>query len=392
MDTARAEGKKALVIGAGIGGLCTAIALQAIGWQVEVFEQKPELAESGAGIVLAANAMKALTRLGAADAVRKLGQAVGRAEIRTPDGSLLVELPVHEQARRYGTPSYLIHRALLQAALYSHLDAERAIVHWNSKLVGWKQDEVRVTAELADGTRHTGDVLIGADGVHSAVRAKLFGGTPLRYSGFSALRGIANYRSERYPMEDGGGFEAWGTGKRFGFSHLGEGRVFWFAAINGPEGHTAPQQERKRIALSHFRGWFGPIEAVIEATDDEAILAHDIYDRKPLASWHQGRVTLLGDAAHPMLPNLGQGGAQAMEDALALARSLGECTDVPAALLTYERGRMPRTARVARQSRQMARIVQLEHPLLLGLRNGMLRMLPAEMQLRRLHWLLGYEV
>ncbi|ULL18591.1 2-polyprenyl-6-methoxyphenol hydroxylase [Paenibacillus sp. H1-7] len=394
MNIREAAGKKALIIGAGIGGLCAGLALQNIGWHVTIFEKEPGLAESGAGIVLAANAMKVLEKLGAADKVRESGKAVGKAEIRRWDGAMLTELPVREQAERYGTPSYLIHRALLQELLYELVKSRGADLQFDRKLERWEQHGDKVTAAFADGSSHSGKVLIGADGLRSTVRERLFGTEPLRYSGFTALRGIADYRDERYPMVDGGGFEAWGPGKRFGFSHLGQGRVFWFAAVNAPAGIAVPPGERKRQALDAFRGWYEPIGDVIAATKEDVILAHDIYDRKPLTTWHQGLAALLGDAAHPMLPNLGQGGAQAMEDAWTLAQCLVQAGDgdVSDGLLAYERLRIPRTTRVIRQSRQMGRMVQLENPLLIAMRNGMLRTLPADVQLRRLHWLIGFEV
>ncbi|WP_409345533.1 FAD-dependent monooxygenase [Paenibacillus sp. MBLB4367] len=386
------SGKKALIAGFGIGGLCAAIALQKAGWETVIFEKASERTEGGAGIVMAANAMKALGKLGAAERVRMEGMEVGMAEIRTWDGKLITKLPARKQAERYGSPSYLIHRAELRGIL-SDVLAPGTDVQFNKKLENWVQNKGKVTVTFADGTRAEGDLLIGADGLHSTVREGLFGHTPLRYSGYTALRGISVFRDERYPMAAGGGFEAWGPGKRFGFSHLGKGRIFWFAAINAPQGTMAPASERKRAALKHFRGWYDPIEAVIEATEGAAVLAHDIFDRKPASTWHDGCVALLGDAAHPMLPNLGQGGAQAIEDSLVLAACLEKHpSDIPAALLAYEQRRMARTNRIVRESRRMGRLVQLEHPAAIRMRNALLRAMPDRIQLGRLHWLLGYEV
>lgn len=383
--------KKAIVIGAGLGGLCTAITLQKEGWQVTVFDKANTLAGVGGGIVLAANAMKVLEKLGVAQKVRSEGAPIGKAEIRTWDGKLLVNLPTSMQAQRYGTHSYLIHRAVLQTILHNQLDTGTRL-HLNKKLLKFEQDGKIVTAIFADGTREEGDILIGADGIHSSVREQLLGSEKLRYAGYMALRGICSFKDERYSVERGGGFEAWGPGKRFGYTHLGQGLTYWFAAINSPQGVPIPPVERKRYALDHFRGWYKPIEAVIKATDESAILAHDIFDRKPLSRWSQGRVTLLGDAAHPMLPNLGQGGAQAMEDAVVLARCLREnVSNEFAALLAYEQSRIPRTTKIVCQSRRMGRLVQLESPIAIGVRNLIVRAIPPNVQAERLHWMIGYD-
>ncbi|MNH98033.1 FAD-dependent urate hydroxylase [compost metagenome] len=393
MRTQAAVNKKALVIGAGIGGLSAAIALQREGWQVEVAEQAPELRGEGAGIVLAANAIKALRKLGLTDKVQLLGAPVGKAEIRTWDGKPLTEVPTSKQAKLYGTPSYLIHREALHSLLYRQL-APTTSVQFNKKLIGWEQDDNQVTAFFEDGSQATGDVLIGADGIHSSVREQILGNTLLRYSGYTAIRGISLFNDERYDGHIGGGFEAWGPGKRFGYSNLGQGRIFWFGAINSPAGSHLPKGERKQAALHHFQGWYDPIEAVITAAEEASILAHDIYDGKPATSWSKGRVTLLGDAAHPMMPNLGQGGAQAMEDAVVLGQCLSTSAhpNIETALIAYERLRIPRTTKVVRQSRMMGSMVQLENPVAISIRNLLLRNMPADMQMKRLHWLLGHEV
>ncbi|WP_226641376.1 FAD-dependent monooxygenase [Mesobacillus subterraneus] len=379
------------IIGAGIGGLSAAIALQQLGQKVRVFERASELKEMGAGIVLSANAIKALEKLGVADQVREGGSPVKKAEIRTPDGQLLVNMPVLKQAERYGTYSYLIYRPDLQRILYEKLAPDTVIL--GKKFSRLEQHQENITSMFDDGEIVYSKFLIGADGVHSRVRRNILGDSPLRYSGFTAFRGISRFEDDRFPVELGGGFEAWGNGKRFGFSHLGKGRVFWFAAINTPQGKLLAAQNKKQVALEHFKSWWGPITNVIDSTDEEDILVHEIYDRKPIKKWHKGRVTLLGDAAHPMLPNLGQGGAQAMEDALMLTRYLKRFPqDVEQALNKYEQKRIPRVTKIVNGSRMMARMMQLENPMAVKARNQLLRKLPDEVKIKRLDWILGYEV
>ncbi len=384
---------QAIIIGGGIGGLCAAIALRTVGWEAVVCEQHAELAESGAGIALAANAMKALERLGVSERVREAGARVGTGEIRTWKGHLLAELPIAKQEARYGTPSYLIHRRTLQAILYERLAELGGTIRWNKKLASFEQQGDEVEVAFSGGERAKCGLLIAADGVHSTVREQLYGKSRLLYSGYSALRGIGFYEDSRFPVSAGGGFEALGPGARFGFSHLGKGRIFWFAALNLPEGRRYAPEERHRIAAETFRDWYPPVPSVIAATPPADILFHPIHDRKPLRQWSVGSVTLLGDAAHPMLPNLGQGGAQAMEDALVLASLLrGSRTgaELAAALLAYDKQRIPRTALIVRQSRLMGRMMQLESPWAIAVRNAGLRAAAAPLFVRRLHGVVGY--
>ncbi|KZE64288.1 2-polyprenyl-6-methoxyphenol hydroxylase [Fictibacillus phosphorivorans] len=382
---------KIIVNGGGLGGLSAANALQQVGIDVSVYERATELKEMGAGIVLAANAMKALDKLGIGEQVRRMGSPVKKAEIRTWDGKLLLNLPVHKQAKRYGTYSYLIHRADLQRILYGNLKPDTVFL--GRKLVRKEQNTSKIRAIFENKEVVEGDLLIGADGVHSQLRRSLIGSSPLRYSGFTAFRGISHFEDERFPIELGGGFEAWGPGKRFGYSHLGKGRIFWFAAINTPLGTLKTTENRKNTALDHFKGWWGPIEGVIESTEEANILTHEIFDKKPIKSWSKGMATLLGDAAHPMLPNLGQGGAQALEDAIVLSRCIVKHPeDIQQAVKIYERIRIPRTAKVVRGSRAMGKFMQLENPISIQLRNVLLRTMPDSLQIKRLEWLIGYEV
>ncbi|WP_102262384.1 FAD-dependent monooxygenase [Mesobacillus jeotgali] len=379
-----------VIIGAGIGGLSAAIALQQLGKKVKVFERASELKEMGAGIVLSANAIKALEKLGLADEVRQAGSPVKTAEIRTQDGQFLVHMPVHKLAERYGTYSYLIYRPDLQRICYEKLEPNTVVL--GKKFLRLEQDRNKITSFFEDGEIQNSDLLIGADGVHSRVRQYIMEESALRYSGFTAVRGISNFEDARFPAELGGGFEAWGKGKRFGFSHLGKGRVFWFAAINAPQGTIVKADNPKHIALHQFKGWWDPIVEVIDSTNEENILVHDIFDRKPVKKWHKGKVTLMGDAAHPMLPNLGQGGAQAMEDALILARCLKQSPqDIEQALSHYEQERIPRVTKIVQGSRMMARLMQLENPVAIKVRNQVLRKMPDELKINRLDWILGYK-
>jgi 2-polyprenyl-6-methoxyphenol hydroxylase-like FAD-dependent oxidoreductase len=389
---------KVIVVGGGIGGLTAAIALRRAGLDVVVFERAAEFQEIGAGLLLAANAQKSLGKLGLAEAVARLGTPASAGEIRSWRGEVLASIPAQEIERRVGVPSAAVHRADLQALLLRELG--EGPLHLDSEVEGFEQDEAGVRGHLAGGSEERADLLVGADGLHSRIRDKLFGPEELRYAGYTAWRAVAKPEQELLPW--GTGFESWGRGVRFGCAHIGKGRVYWFATRNAAVGEKdgpprSPTGARTAL-LRLFREWHHPVRELIEATDEEVIRRDDLYDREPLsARWGVGGVTLLGDAAHPMTPNLGQGACQAIEDAVVLARCLREVDEaasegVADALRRYEGLRAARTARIVRRSRRIGQVGQLENPLLCRLRDRALATAPSKLQLRQLEEVVGHEV
>ena len=194
------------------------------------------------------------------------------------------------------------------------------------------QTEAYVRTSFASGREERGDLLIGADGLNSTVRGRLLGEGPPRYACYIAWRAVERPQRELVPR---GAVESWGRGKRFLFAHIGRGRVYWAAAKNAPQGTEGrPAGSRKESLLGTFRGWHEPTEELIRVTDERAIVHSDIYDRDPLKErWGEGRISLLGDAAHPMTPDLGQGACQTIEDAVVLAKRLSEASSLSSALL-----------------------------------------------------------
>ena len=378
---------KALVVGAGIGGLTTAIALRRAGVEIAVLERAAELRESGAGLLLGANAIKVLDRLGLGDAVREIGAPTMVGNLFSWKGETLVSLSADQVVELVGAESFAVHRADLQAILLQALGDDS--VRLGAELTNFAQDEKNVRAFLADGGEHSADLLVGADGIHSKVRDNLHGYHSPVYAGYTSWRGVVDYQREL--LSQGGGFESWGRGTRFGCARMGGGRMYWFATRNAPEGGDDSLAGSRQALLDMFRGWHEPIRELIEATTEKDIRRDDIYDRKPTKRWGRGRVTLLGDAAHPMTPNLGQGACQAIEDAFVLAECLREEARVEEALGLYETRRTGRTAAIVRLSRRMGQVGQLENPRLCRLRDAAVKKMPDRFQRRQLQMVLGYE-
>jgi len=278
-----------------------------------------------------------------------------------------------------------IHRARLHQIFLGAL--ERTRVSLGKECVGFEDDGAGVTVRFSDGTHERGTLLVGADGIHSAVRRKVLGETPLRYAGYTSWRAIAP-RVEG--VEDGAVAEIWGRGLRFGYAAVSESEIYWFAVANAPEGGR--DDDSQKAVLEKFRHFCAPAPALVEATQKERVFRTDIHDRVPVASWSKGRVTLIGDAAHPTTPNLGQGGCMAIEDAVTLAHHLVAQSSHAAAFAAYEKKRVARTSRIVEASRSFGRIAQLEGMVSTALRNFAMRLTPASIVRKQLLEAAEFEV
>lgn len=361
---------RAIIIGGGIGGLSTAVALRRAGIEAVVFEQQADLRKTqvGGGIHMWVNAMRALQQLQLADRVSELGAPIERTEFATRRGRSLGSWPLAEIAREHGVSDVGITRGELQQVLVDAQDS--AAVHEGVSCVGFTQDESGVVVRFADSREERADLLIGADGLRSTIRAQLLGEKPPRYAGYAQLQALAPGGEALLPA----GLERiiFGCGKRVVLHHAGGGKLFWAGALYGPEGSFSTPGGKKERLLEAFRGWEHPIEAAIEATPEETIVGFDIFDRPPVERWGSGRVTLVGDAAHPMTTNLSQGGCQALEDAVVLARCLRENGDVPGALRAFEASRIPRTSPLVKQSYRIARMGGIRNPVGCALRDRLM--------------------
>jgi 2-polyprenyl-6-methoxyphenol hydroxylase-like FAD-dependent oxidoreductase len=352
---------EAIVVGAGIGGVTAAVALEQRGWQVTVLEQAARLGEVGAGISVWPAALSVLRGLG----VTGLDEAVrpsGPAGLRRPDGHWLVD------AGSIGVETpVMVHRAHLHDAITARLGTN-VMVRTGVTVTGLAQDADNPAVTTAGGETLRADVVVAADGLRSIVRSALRPDQPgPRYSGYTAYRGIAEVN-----LPDGGG-ETWGRGQRFGYAALIDGRIYWYATANRPpQSATGPGGHHGDVT-SLFGDWHQPISALLAATPAGAVLRNDIHDLPlPLAPFASGRIALLGDAAHAMTPNLGQGACAAIEDAAALAAYLADAIDPASALERYDADRRPPTSKLVRRSRQLGAIGQLDHRPAVAMRDGLL--------------------
>ncbi|GMU82299.1 MAG: salicylate hydroxylase [Planctomycetota bacterium] len=386
----------ALIIGGGIAGLCASIALRRAGIESTLFERSPRFTEVGAGISLWANALRALDHIGVGDSIRARGKPSAAGEVRREDGRVLLRVEYARFERDLDLPPtlWMLHRAELIEALAQHVPP--ATVRLGKRLVSVEQQHRAfssndhpgpVTAMFDDGSRATGDILIGADGIRSAVRAAVFGDSPPRYAGYTCWRGVATIPPELHPTDVL--VEIWGRGQRFGITPLPGGRVYWFAVADAPAGDSSPDEHSEVSRL--FRSWAPPVPQIIAQTPADAVIRNDIIDRVPARPWCREAVVLIGDAAHATTPNLGQGGCMAIEDAPILARCLKANGSTSAALEAFERLRFERTAAVTHGSWRMGRLAQGSSGFMRFARDWLTRLSPPRFAYRQMTGLARYD-
>ena len=372
---------KILIIGGGIGGLATGIALRRQGIDAQVYERATALREVGAGLSLWRNALVALDALGVGDACRALSAPYTGAALRRSDGRVIVSPAESELKRLVGEVGLVLHRATLLQILSEALGPEH--LHLGHTCLSIQESAHGVTAAFEGRGDVHADGLVGADGLHSVVRGAILGSDQPVYSGYTAWRGVTAFDHAELAVG-----ESWGPGQRFGQVPMAHGEVYWFATQNAPAGARARGGEKAEV-LRLFGAWHHPIASLVERTDASAVLRNDIYDRPSSRHWSRGRVTLVGDAAHPMTPNLGQGACQALEDAVVIARALHAAPDIARAWQIYERTRRRRAAFVTRASRRIGEMGQMENPLAIAARDTLVGLL-GRFQVRQIVSLVSY--
>jgi 2-polyprenyl-6-methoxyphenol hydroxylase-like FAD-dependent oxidoreductase len=375
--------RKMIIAGGGIGGMTAALALHRAGVAVTIFERAPAFAEVGAGMSLWPNATSVLHALGVLEQVVARGETVTHFNLQRPDGQTISTISMDG----FSTPSLCIHRADLHQVLHHSLPS--LCLETNQTIQSFRQGAGAVTVRFGSGLEARADGLIGADGINSAVRSQIHGTTKPIYRGYCIWRGIA---PDTGATVRGHISETWGAGQRFGIMPMGRGRICWYATRNGPPLQPDAPEGRKGEIQELFQDWHHPIPALIAATNPADIIKSDARDRKPLRKWGEGCVTLLGDAAHPITPNVGQGACMAIEDAACLAKLLSGTTDVAAAFRSYESRRRPRTAFVARQARRIGMIGQWEHPWIVKGRNFITRLVLSHSPDAQLNAVYAYKI
>ena len=354
--------RTAVIVGAGIGGLAAAIAVRDAGWRVKVLERADEIRPLGAGLSIWPNGVRALRALGVGELADDAPR--GGGALRRADGSALAEFDPETIAERYGAPLVGLHRADLHDALIARLGPER--IELGAEVTECGRNELR----LADGTARAADLIVGADGIGSVVRQALIGDGEPRDSGIVAFRGVAPFEGT---VAAG---EWWAEGSAAGLLPLGDGRVYWYVTFRG---------EPERAELDRRVAGFGPeVGEIVAATADEAVLAHRLFDRHPVSGWSTGVTTLLGDAAHPMLPFLGQGACSALEDGVALGKALEEHHEITDAIAAYESARYARTTALIHGSARAARIALASSSFGRRVRDALIARTPEGLRLRQL--------
>jgi 2-polyprenyl-6-methoxyphenol hydroxylase-like FAD-dependent oxidoreductase len=361
----------AIVVGSGIGGLAAGLALRRAGWRIRILERSDVPRADGFGLGLAPNAMAALRELGVEASVRSHAVVPARAELRRPDGRLLrrVEMaafgPIADRMAIVLRPA--LHEVLLDAVGRDH-------VTFGCDVTGFTVERDVVTVRLKDGRGVEGDLLIGADGVGSVIRDGLRPGeAPPRRSGHWAIRGVAYDAGQAL-----GGLDAvayLGDGLESTTVRASTNGIYWYLSIlsgNLPADTRDPKTILERLTSGFDAGY----QTITRATRDGDIRLDELFDRDPIDRWGAGPVTLLGDAAHPMLPHTGQGAAQALEDAVALGLVLSKNGRVADRLRRYERVRSRRTAAIVRQGRRIARVTTTRNRGIQRMRDAAIRLVP----------------
>jgi 2-polyprenyl-6-methoxyphenol hydroxylase-like FAD-dependent oxidoreductase len=368
--------RTALIVGAGIGGLAAGVALQRAGWSVRIFERAAHARELGFALLLAPNAVASLRRLGVAESVIAGGSIMDAGEIRARAGRLLRRFDVNHILHLLAHPPVVVLRPVMHGVLLDAVGQQNLVL--SSEARGFAIENGKAVLQL-EGRNASGDVLIGADGVGSVIRRILHSDEPPpRPSGLWAVRGVA-YEAE-VDMGDVTGAQYLGRGTEGGIARASQSATYWYLSV--PALRLRAVDDPRAIAHRCADDFDDRFRAIVSATRAEDMRLDEIVDRDPIGQWGYGPVTLLGDAAHPMLPHAGQGAAQALEDAVALGQVLEATVDVDSSLRVFERVRAKRTREIVLLARRNARLGSVDSVAGQWLRDLLIRVVPASMLMK----------
>ena len=356
------------IIGAGIGGLTTAIALERKGFKVRIFEQSEVLKHIGTGIILANNAMQIYEAFGLREKIERKGNILSSMNITTSDLNVISSMDLLSFKTLYGVNTVAIHRGDLQDILLGALvDVEIKLGH---KLKNIKPNGLDNTLEFENGISEQSAKLIAADGLNSIVRKILFPKNTLRNAKQICWRGVTKYR---LPLEYKDKLcEAWGSSARFGFVQISETKVYWYALKSFKECSQALELDNIN---EYFSGFHPLVKKLLTDSPKNSIHSSEIIDLNSISSWHKNNICLLGDAAHAMTPNMGQGACQAIEDAYVLADCLSSVS-LEEAFSKYQNIRFSKVNKISEYSWMIGKISHVQNPFLIKLRNWIFSMTP----------------
>jgi 2-polyprenyl-6-methoxyphenol hydroxylase-like FAD-dependent oxidoreductase len=372
------------IVGGGIGGLTLAIALQQKGFKVKIYENAAEIKPLGAGLALAANAVKALIEIGISEDILKAGNILKVVRIKDQKGNILTETNAEKLSQKFGiVNNFTIHRADLHRILIGLL--EPGSLQLNKGLVDYGNEAGDIKLNFRDGSSASANYLIACDGIHSVVRKKLLPNSNPRYAGYTCWRGVIDDIPPDIDVAETS--ETWGPGCRFGIVPLSDNRLYWFACINAKERDPEMGALRIQDLQSYFKHFHFPVQEILAKTPDHRLIHSDIVDLKPLKKFAFENIVLMGDAAHATTPNMGQGACMAIEDAAVLANCIEDCVTTEEAFLRFEKKRIFRTTTIVNNSRTIGRIAQLENSMLIALRNTLIRATPPSITEKQLKFI-----
>ncbi len=374
---------KIVIIGGGIAGMATAAGLLKNGIECVVFEAASSFQTVGAGIGLSFNAVRACQQLGMADELKQKGKIIYEAWITDEKGSLLTKIDYSKYLDFFKEASVLIKRYELHETLLQKVGTERIIP--GKKVKSFYQHNDGVSLIFEDGDQCEASVVIAADGIHSIFRKFIIPQAVPRFAGYTCWRGLGKL-PDSYPHKEVF-IESWGCGSRWGIVPLKNDDVYWYAVTRSKERDITMKTADKEFILHIFNNWKSEFLEVFKNIPASKLIHNDIYDIEPLDRFAYGNILLIGDAAHATTPDLGQGGSQALEDAVVLSNLLKQHHNYQHAFREFEKIRIPRTTKVIHTSRNMARIGQLSFRPLIPLRNFLMKHTPEKYSINQLKWL-----